>query len=70
MFATPRRWRSPILEIQARKVELLSFPRLKFCSINLYIISALKYEAASLHCIYILQINITLIQKIDTFLKS
>ena len=30
MFATPRRWRSPILEIQARIVELLSFPLRNF----------------------------------------
>ena len=69
MFATPRRWRSPILEIQARKVKLLSFPLRNFV-VLIYTFISLKYEAASLHCTYILQINITLAQKIDTFLKS
>ena len=59
MFATPRRWRSPILEIQVRKVELLSFPLRNFAVCIYTNISALKYEAASLHCTYILQINIT-----------
>ena len=45
MFATPCRWRSPILKIQAKKVELLSFPGSIFCSINLHSSSKMAREA-------------------------
>lgn len=47
MFATPRRWHSPILEIQARKVELLSFPLRNF-AVLIYTSRYFNYPIGSL----------------------